>query len=225
MMTASFDSPGSSAVTLTIFRSPIGVVARNSSVVTCKPYDFNCSIMYPRVFSSSADPAGRGPNSTCLRTCSKARSPSKADFAGAEEADGGAGPSAGLLVLLGHPISINGPIRISARAKTRISKGSFGAGVWSVVMSDESGSDWLFLFRRSALVGLHWIVRPDVIEDLLTQRSGSFRDLVKGLRSRDGFQLHERRNFTFKRQFAEFLAQVARLFFRSAGRFGFCVHG
>src|SRR5258708_11365318 len=155
--------------------------------------------MYPRVFSSSADPAGRGPNSTCLRTCSKARSPSKADFAGAEDADGGAGPSVGLLVLLGQPIIISGPIRISARAKNRISKGLFGAGVWSVVIIDESGSDWLFLFGGSALVGLHWIVRHDVIEDLLTQRSGSVRDLAEGLRSHEGFQLHERRNFTFKR--------------------------
>src|ERR1044071_1126193 len=32
--------------------------------------------MYSRVRASSADPAGRGPNSTCLRTCSKARAPS-----------------------------------------------------------------------------------------------------------------------------------------------------
>src|ERR687884_38164 len=32
--------------------------------------------MYSRVLASSADPAGRGPNSTCLRTCSKARAPS-----------------------------------------------------------------------------------------------------------------------------------------------------
>src|SRR6266550_7524401 len=74
-------------------------------------------MMYPRAFSNSADPAGRGPNSTCLRTCSNARSPSKSDFA--DDAGGGAKPSAGLLVLLGQPSRRNGTIRTNARAKKR----------------------------------------------------------------------------------------------------------
>src|ERR1051325_6934648 len=38
--------------------------------------------MYSRARASSAEPAGRGPSSTCLRTCSKARAPSKAMFRG-----------------------------------------------------------------------------------------------------------------------------------------------
>src|SRR5215210_6839410 len=38
--------------------------------------------MYSRALASSAEPAGRGPISTCLRTCSKARSPSKATAVG-----------------------------------------------------------------------------------------------------------------------------------------------
>src|SRR6266853_6674121 len=171
--------------------------------------------MYSRVFSSSTDPAGRGPNSTCLRTCSKARSPSKADFAGAEEADGGAGPSAGLLVLLGQPSSMNGPIRTNAKAKKcdEVFNGSFGAGVWSVVIIYESGSDWLSLFRRSALVGVRRVIAHEIIENLLTQGSGSIGDLVERFRGGVGFELHQRRNLTIKGQCAEFLAQVARLLF------------
>src|SRR5260221_14082323 len=78
-----------------------------------------------RVCSSSADPAGRGPNSTCLRTCSKARSPSKADFAGA--AGGAEDPSAGLFVLPGQPSRPNGTIRTNARTKER---DTFPVGPW-----------------------------------------------------------------------------------------------
>lgn len=38
--------------------------------------------MYSRVLANSADPGGRGPNSSCLRTCVMARSPLKATALG-----------------------------------------------------------------------------------------------------------------------------------------------
>src|SRR5437867_4245104 len=68
--------------------------------------------MYTRSFSSSAEPAGLGPNSTCLRTCSKARSPSKSEapFDAGVNVDGDEGLSSmGLLdVPLGQPNSSSG---------------------------------------------------------------------------------------------------------------------
>jgi hypothetical protein len=70
-------SPAISAVTFAILRRPSGVSASNSSDVTFSPYFSNSPTMYLRAFSSCFDPAGRGPNSTSLRTCSKARFSSK----------------------------------------------------------------------------------------------------------------------------------------------------
>src|SRR5881227_855717 len=77
--------------------------------------------MYPRVFSSSGEPGGRGPNSTCLRTCSKARSPSnsEADFAG-EELESAGLESTGLGPLLGHPNNIKGSASTVAKEKKRL---------------------------------------------------------------------------------------------------------
>src|SRR5882724_2092842 len=81
-MMTSFDSPGISAVRLTIFFSPSGVVAVNSSVLTTRPLDFSELIMYSRVFASSGEPGMRGPISTCFFTCSIARSPLNATASG-----------------------------------------------------------------------------------------------------------------------------------------------
>src|SRR5438128_9365543 len=68
--------------------------------------------MYARSFSSSAEPAGLGPNSTCLRTCSNARSPSNSEvpFDDGLDAAGEEGlSSTGLLdVPLGQPNSSSG---------------------------------------------------------------------------------------------------------------------
>src|SRR5205807_7295336 len=77
--------------------------------------------MYPRVFSSSGEPGGRGPNSTCLRTCSKARSPSKSEavFAGEDEESAGL-ESTGLGPLLGQPSNINGRVSSVASEKKRL---------------------------------------------------------------------------------------------------------
>jgi hypothetical protein len=61
----------------TIFFSPSGVVAVNSSSETVNPDDLNSFAMYARVFSSSGEPGGRGPKSICFRTWSIARSPLK----------------------------------------------------------------------------------------------------------------------------------------------------
>src|SRR5882672_5907360 len=59
--------------------------------------------MYARVFSSSGDPGGRGPNSTCFRTYSKARAASKSLLAGAFVTGVDELSSAGLFELLGQP--------------------------------------------------------------------------------------------------------------------------
>src|SRR6185295_15362513 len=86
-------------MTFTMAFSPSGVEARNSSVVTFKPYEVNWSMMYLRVLASSAEPGGRGPKSNCFLTWSMARSPLKTvpeaagDGAGCEFADGGVGLS------------------------------------------------------------------------------------------------------------------------------------
>src|SRR5258706_5241009 len=77
-------------------------------------------------------------------------------------------------------------------------------------------SNSLFLFRRGALIGFRWVIRQDAIKNLLSQCSGSIRDLVESLRHCDGFQLHQGRNLTLKRQFAEFPAQLPGLVFGGA---------
>ena len=83
MMITSFDSPGISAVRLTIFFSPSGVVAVNSSVLTAQSGTSSAMLMmYSRVFASSGEPGMRGPISTCFFTWSIARSPLNATAAG-----------------------------------------------------------------------------------------------------------------------------------------------
>src|SRR5439155_3033060 len=93
--------------------------------------------MYPRVFSSSGEPGGRGPNSTCLRTCSNARSPSKSDLRDESDDDAFEGvASTGLLAPLGQPSSISEAISTNARVRNRDERfgGSFNEGVWSLIM-------------------------------------------------------------------------------------------
>src|SRR5205807_10558838 len=79
--------------------------------------------MYARSFSSSAEPAGLGPNSTCFRTCSKARSSSESEepFDDGLDAEGEeAFSSEGLLdVPLGQPNSSNGTNDKKANLKYR----------------------------------------------------------------------------------------------------------
>src|SRR3989442_4146921 len=93
--------------------------------------------MYPRVFSSSGEPGGRGPNSTCLRTCSKARSPSKSEapFDAGVDAEGEEGLSSlGLLeVPLGQPNSSNGTNNKKANVKYRDKRSDEGKERWSSV--------------------------------------------------------------------------------------------
>ena len=93
--------------------------------------------MYPRVFSSSGEPGGRGPNSTCLRTCSKARSPSKSeaplgdglDVEGEEDFS-----SMGLFeVPLGQPNSSSRTSNAEARVKYRDKRSDEGNEGWSSV--------------------------------------------------------------------------------------------
>src|SRR6266496_845642 len=93
--------------------------------------------MYARSFSSSAEPAGLGPNSTCLRTCSKARSPSKSEarFDDGLDAEGEEGfSSVGLLdVPLGQPNSSNGTNNKKANVKYRDKRSDEGKESWSSV--------------------------------------------------------------------------------------------
>src|SRR5438874_7461013 len=93
--------------------------------------------MYARSFSSSAEPAGLGPNSTCLRTCSKARSPSKSEapFDDGLDVEGEEGLSSmGLLdVPLGQPNSSNGTNNKKAKVKYRDKRSDEGKERWSSV--------------------------------------------------------------------------------------------
>src|SRR5881398_2510118 len=90
--------------------------------------------MYTRSFSSSAEPAGLGPNSTCLRTCSKARSPSKSEapFDDGLDAEGEEDlSSTGLLdVPLGQPNSSSGTNNTNAKDKYRDKRRDEGKERW-----------------------------------------------------------------------------------------------
>src|SRR5258708_12665702 len=96
--------------------------------------------------------------------------------------------------------------------------------VQSQLSSLDQSSSWFFLFWRSALAALRWVLCQDTIKDLFAQRSGGIRDLIKRLGHCDRLQLHQGRNLAIERQFTEFLAQVARLLLARAGRFRFCLH-
>src|SRR5260370_6821824 len=93
--------------------------------------------MYARSFSSSAEPAGLGPNSTCLRTCSKARSPSKSEapLDAGIDAEGEEGlSSTGLLeVPLGQPKSSSRTSNSKAKVKYRDKRADEGKESWSSV--------------------------------------------------------------------------------------------
>src|SRR6267143_3965419 len=93
--------------------------------------------MYARSLSSSAEPAGLGPNSTCLRTCSKARSPSKSEAPFDDELEVGGEEglsSTGLLeVPLGQPKSSSGTSNSRAEVKYRDKRGDEGKESWSSV--------------------------------------------------------------------------------------------
>src|SRR5918999_4801559 len=75
--------------------------------------------MYSRVRASSDEPAGRGPNSTCLRTCSKARAPSIVSLG---EAGVGVAPVPVLTFCLGalpeQAGKRSGSVRMRKRTKT-----------------------------------------------------------------------------------------------------------